>query len=150
MAVQDDAPAVRSPGPRPRALQAYVVCAVVLGLSALYGGLALLRAPADDPLGMPTEWLDGTPFRDYFLPGLALFGFFGVGSFVVLLGIRRRRPWAGIAAVGLGLGQVVWIVVQAALLRSVHPLHLVYGGLGAAMAVLASRPSVQSYLSVER
>lgn len=131
----------------PLALVLYVLGAVALCVSAIYGGLALMRRPADDPLGMPVEWLDRTPFRDYFVPGLTLFTVFGVGSAGVLFGIARRRSWARFAAVGLGLAQVGWIAVEVAVLRMLHPLHLAYGGLGAALAALASRPSMGEYLA---
>ncbi|WP_254769132.1 hypothetical protein [Salinilacihabitans rarus] len=136
--------AARSP---PLALRAYVLGAVALGLSALYGGLALMLRRASDPLGMPLEWLDRTPFRDYFVPGLTLFTVFGVGSAAVLFGIARRRPWAWPAAVGLGLAQVCWIAVEVTLLRLFQPLHLAYGGLGAALVALATRPSVREFLT---
>lgn len=134
---------------RPRALRVYTAGAAFLGVSALYGGLALVRNPRDDPLGMPLEWLDGTPFRDYLLPGLVLGSVFGVGSFLVLFGVGRRRPWAWLAAVALGVAQVSWIVVQIAFLRKIQPLHLVYGGLGVALTALAMRPSVRAYLNEE-
>lgn len=139
---------VRPPEPsaRPLALRLYVAGAVSLGLSALYGGFVLMRDRAAEPLGMPMEWLEGTPFRDYFVPGATLFGVFGVGSFAVLYGVARRRPWARVAAVGLGVAQVGWILAEVLFLRAVHPLHLVYGGLGAALAWLASRPAVREYL----
>lgn len=149
MATTDRSVDTTEPSAGPLAVRLYVIGAVSLGLSALYGGLALIRNPADDPLGMPVEWLDGTPFRDYFVPGLTLFGVFGVGSFGVLYGIARRRPWARIAAVGLGVAQVGWILAQVALLRKVHVLQAIYGGLGAALAWLATRPSVRTYLGAE-
>lgn len=129
------------------ALHLYVLGAAALGVSAIFGGIALMRNPTDDPLGMPNEWLDDTPFRDYFIPGFTLFGVFGIGSFAVIAGVFRRHSWAWVAAVGLGLAQVVWIVVEIAFLRAVHPLHFVYGGLGAALVALATRPSVRYYLA---
>ena len=72
--------------PRPLALWLYILGAVSLGFSALYGGAVLMLKRASDPLGMPMEWLDDTPFTDYFVPGLTLFSVFGVGSFVVVFG----------------------------------------------------------------
>lgn len=133
--------------PRPLAVRLYVVCAVSLAISAIYGGAILMLERADDPLGMPLEWLDDTPFSDYFVPGLTLFSVFGVGSVAVVVGLLRRRAWAGVASVGLGLAQLVWIAVEAFYLRTVQPLHVVYGGLGAVLVVLATRPSVRDYLT---
>ncbi|WP_435348801.1 hypothetical protein [Haloarchaeobius sp. HRN-SO-5] len=134
---------------RPLAVWLYVLGAVALGLSALYGGAALMLHRDDDPLGLPLEWLDDTPFDDYLVPGATLFGVFGVGSFAVVLGVLRRRPWARVAAIGLGGAQVAWILVQVALLRMVGALHVVYGGLGAVLVALATRPSTRRYFRGE-
>lgn len=131
---------------RPLAVWLYILCAVSLGISAVYGGAILMLERANEPLGMPLDWLDNTPFRDYFVPGLTLFSVFGIGSFVVVFGMLRRRAWAWIAAIGRGVAQVVWIAVEVFFLRMVQPLHFAYGGLGAALIALATRPSVREYL----
>ena len=132
---------------RPLAVWLYVLVAVSLGVSAVYGGLALMRDPVDDPLGLPHEWLEGTPFPDYFVPGLNLFTVFGVGSFVVVIGVLGRRGWARMAAVGLGVAQLGWIGAEVFFLRRLHPLHVVYGSLGAVLVRLATRPSMRAYLN---
>lgn len=131
----------------PLAVWLYVLGAVSLGVSAVYGGLALMRDPVDDPLGLPVEWLDDTPFPDYFVPGLTLFTAFGVGSFVVVVSVLGRRAWAGRAAVGLGVAQLGWIGVEVFFLRRLHPLHVVFGSLGAVLVGLATRPSMREYLA---
>lgn len=132
---------------RPRTVWLYVACAVSLGVSAVYGGLILMLERADEPLGLPLEWLDDTPFQDYLVPGVTLFTVFGIGSFVVVFGILTRRAWAWIAAVGLGVAQIGWIGIEMFLLRMIHPLHVVYGGLGVVLVSLATRPSVREYLA---
>lgn len=130
----------------PVALWLYVVGALGLGLSALYGGGNLLLDPTGSTMNMPVEWLGGTPFSDYFVPGVVLFGVLGIGSFVVLLGILRRRDWAWFAAVALGVTLVGWIVVQVLLLRTTNVLHFAYGGLGVLLVLLAFSPSVRRRL----
>lgn len=134
------------PVSRPSAVWLYVAGAVALGLSALFGGGNLVLDPTGATMTMPTEWLAGTPFESYFVPGAILFAAFGVGSFVVVFGVLRRASWAWPAAVGLGVGQVGWIVVQMLLLRTVNVLHAVYGGLGLGLAVLALTPPVRRHL----
>ena len=131
---------------RPLTVWLYLVGALFLAFSALSGGAVLMLKRADDPLGMPLEWLADTPFPDYFVPGATLFSLFGVGSVVTIYGVLRRRSWAWLAAVGLGLSHVGWILVQVALLRIVTPLHVLYGGLGAVLSTLASTPSFRAYL----
>lgn len=118
----------------------------MLGVSALVGGAMLILDPSGDSLSIPLSYLEGSPFVDYLLPGTVLFGGFGLGSFVVVYGIVSHRSWAWLAAVGLGAGQVVWIAVQVAVVGTLQPLHVVYGGLGAALVVLALLPSTREAL----
>jgi len=139
----------RDPTTRPRAVWLYVVGALGLGLTALFGGGTPVSDPSGGRMEMPLEWLDGTPFADYFVPGLILFSVLGVGSFVVLYGVLRRRSWAWWAAIGLGVALVGWIVAQMLLVRMFHALHVVYGGLRVLLVALASRPSVREYLAHE-
>lgn len=137
----------QSPHPiRPITLRLYILGAISLGFSALYGGVMLMLERANDPPGMPMEWLDDTPFTDYFVPGVTLFSVFGVGSFVTIFGVIRRRSWGWVAAVSLGFSQVGWIFVEMFFLRTVNVLHIVYGGLGAALGLLALSPSFRAYL----
>lgn len=130
----------------PLALRLYLAGAAVLGVSAAAGGTALVTDPTGSTLGLPLAWLDGSPFPDYLVPGIVLLTVFGLGSLVVVYGIVYQRRWAWPAAVGLGVAQVGWILVQLAILQVVHPLHLAYGGLGALLALLALRPSVRAAL----
>lgn len=51
---------------------------VWLGLGALAGGAALVAAPDGSVMHMPLSWLAGSPFPDFFVPGLILGGLFGV------------------------------------------------------------------------
>lgn len=135
---------------RPAALWLYLLGAVGLGASALFGGGRLVLDPTGDSMEMSTSWLDGTPFADYLVPGAVLFSLFGVGSVVVVYGVVRRTRWAWHAAVGLGAAQVGWIVVQVALLRTVNVLHVVYGGLGALLVALALTSAVRAALRPPR
>ena len=128
------------------ALWLYVVGAFGLGVTALFGGGNLLFDPSGSRMNMPAEWLAGTPFPDYFLPGLFLFTVFGVGSFAVLYGVVRRRVWAWHAALGLGILLVGWILAQMYLLQMVNVLHFVYGALGLLLAGVALLPSVRTEL----
>ena len=133
-------------GSKPAALYLYVLGAVFLGVSALFGGGNLMLDPTGSTLNMSLELLSGTPFDDFFVPGLILFSVFGVGSFVALFGIFRRHRWAWVASLSLGVALVGWIVTQIFLIQTANVLHLVYGGLGVILTVLSLTPSFREEL----
>jgi hypothetical protein len=62
--------------------------------------------------GVPREWLEGSPFEDYFIPSLVLFA--GVGgsllaaAIAVFAGLRLDRR----AAMAAGVVVLVWIAVE--------------------------------------
>jgi hypothetical protein len=66
--------------------------------------------------GVPTKWLEGSPFRDYFVPSLILLivvgGSFIFASYAVFAGLRIGRL-ATFAAGGIVLG---WLAVQVAII----------------------------------
>jgi hypothetical protein len=107
----------------------------------------MLLDPTGASMELPLAWREGTPFADYLLPGLVLFGLFGLGPFVVAYAPLWRSAWARYGTVGLGVALVGWIVTQIALIGLFHVLHFVYGGLGLVLVVLAVAPSAREYLS---
>lgn len=120
-----------------------------LGVTAVYGGGSLVLDPTGGLLGLPQEWLAGTVFTDYLIPGLVLLGLLGGGSFAVLYGIVRRTGWAWPAGVALGIATVIWIVVQLAVIRRTFFLQPVIAGLGASFVVLLALPSMRRYYRAE-
>jgi hypothetical protein len=136
------------PDGKPVSLYLYVLGAVFLGVSALFGGGNLVFDPTGSTLNMSLELLSGAPFDDFFVPGFILFSVFGVGSFVVLFGIFRRHRWSWFASVGLGIALVGWILIQMFLIQTVNVLHLVYGGLGVILTVLSLTLSFREELEI--
>jgi hypothetical protein len=139
----------QKPGYKPATLYLYLLGALFLGVSALTGGGMLILDPSGESLSISLSYLDGSPFSNYLVPGLILFTVFGVGSFSVIYGLVRRHSFSWLGALGLGFGQVVWIVVQIAIIGETNLLHLIYGGLGLALGVLALTPSFRSYSDVK-
>ncbi len=135
-----DAPAarVRSTIPRPELNAAgwtAIVGLVVLGLGALAGGVALVAAPDGRIMQFHPALLAGSPFPDYLVPGLILGGLFGVGSLAVAVaGVRRARP-APFCAFAIGCGQMLWIVVELAIIKEVSFLHPTMFAIGMVIAI---------------
>ena len=126
--------------PRPELHIAGTVCVsflVVLGLGALAGGAALVMQPDGSVMHFEVATLAGSPFVDYLVPGLVLGGLFGIGSLIVAaMGITRRRL-APFLAFAIGCGQMIWIVVQLAIIKEVSFLHPAFFGVGLVIAVTA-------------
>jgi hypothetical protein len=108
-----------------------------LGLGALAGGVALVAKPDGSVMKMPSTWLAGSPFQDFFVPGLILGGLFGVGSFAVAVMGLRRWHIAPFLAFAIGCGMMVWISVELAIIREISVLHPLYFLTGLAIAASA-------------
>jgi hypothetical protein len=145
-----------TPAPRPELRGpgiVTVVVLVVLGLGALAGGAALVSAPDGSVMGFHTDLLAGSPFPDFLVPGLILGGLFGVGSFVAAIGGLRRARWAPFLAFAIGCGQMIWIVVELAIIHELSFLHPTMFGLGLVIAVAAvpwGWPVVAAWRSARR
>ena len=124
--------------PRPemhRAGWVSVVLLVLLGLGALAGGVVLAAKPDGSVMGFEVRILEGSPFTDFLVPGLILGGLFGIGSLAVAwMGLRRVRL-APFLAFAIGVGQVIWIVVELAIIKDFSFLHPTFFGIGLAIAL---------------
>jgi hypothetical protein len=108
---------------------------VLLGIGALAGGVALVSRPDGSVMQFDVALLAGSPFADFLVPGLVLGGLFGVGSFVVAaLGMRRSRL-APFLAFAIGCAQMIWIVVELAIIRELSFLHPTMFAVGLVIAV---------------
>jgi hypothetical protein len=91
---------------------------VVLGLSAVYGGVGLLTGT----IGMPDTWLEGTPFGTWLVPGIALLLLVALPMLTAgVVELRARRESEVVSAVA-GLLQVGWISVELLFMRRYDPL----------------------------
>ena len=103
---------------------------VFIGLGAVGGGLGMIIDPSGSGMGFPMEMLQGSPFPDFLIPGLFLFTVNGLGSLIGAGLSFARHRYAGEAAIALGAILVAWIVIQVAIINSVHWLHVLYFVLG--------------------
>ncbi|MGC8634034.1 MAG: hypothetical protein ACP5VP_05130 [Candidatus Limnocylindrales bacterium] len=122
-----------------RAGKTAIALLLLLGLGAFGGGIALVSRPDGSVMHFDVALLAGSPFSDYLVPGLILGGLFGVGSFaVVAMGLRRWRvaPFLGFA---VGCAQMIWIVVELAVIREASALHPIFFGVGLVIALASVR-----------
>jgi len=118
-----------------------MVLEVLLAVGA-YGGAVMMTLIQPDDF-LPPEWLAGTPFDSWVLPGIGLLVANGIVPTFALLGEARRRPWAALAHFAVGCVLVGWIALQLVVIGYVAPAFQVgYLALGAvilAVAVLTTR-----------
>lgn len=142
--------ATRSPLPGLARVLAAVLAFLTIG--ALQGGIAMLLNP-DTPLGMTTQYLDGTPFDSYVLPGLYLVAV-GVAAGITAAGITFRwhwkwaskieaaigYRWQWIGAVAVGVALLVLEVIELFTVPFhpiMHPLMIAVGLISVGLPLMA-------------
>jgi len=128
----------------------YLMMALILfqGVSGLFGGFALVADPTGAVLSMPVTLLEGSPFDNFFIPGLILLTILGIFPVVVFYGIWMRADWAWTGALLVSTALIAWIGFEI-LMVGYHddpPLQLIYGLLGLILLGLVILPSVQRAL----
>jgi hypothetical protein len=128
----------------PRAFR-YVLGALLAfaALNALAGGYYGLAGAK----GIPTEWLRGTPFADYFLPSLVLFVIVGGSFLVATVAVFAHWQRDRLLAIAAGVVVLGWLCVQVAIIGYVswmQPATAIAGALILALAwrLPPSRPTV--------
>ena len=110
-----------------------------LAISAMPAGLMLMWAPDGHLIQLPLAVLTNAPFKDFFWPGAVLFTVLGLGHAVGLVLTWRRAPLAARAALVLGAGTVIWIVVQVIMTEPLFWIQGLIGGLGLVEVLAAVR-----------
>lgn len=84
----------------------------LLALNAFAGGYYGMAGAK----GVPVVWLTGSPFNNYFIPGLILFVFVGGSAMIAALALFLDFPRAREMAF-LSAGMVfIWLIVQVAII----------------------------------
>ncbi len=92
-----------------------VLLLAVLLAGGWVGGIGFLTDPSGNGLGMTTDQLPRWPLlEDYTVPGVLLLLAFGVLPLPAVVLLARRRPSGFLAASGVGLLLVAWMLAQLA------------------------------------
>lgn len=138
---------------RPGTVIAQLVLAALQAVGAIGGGIGLVADPVNN-IGMPVSLLDGTPFKDYLIPGLILLIVVGLFSLLVFVGLLLRWKPAWWLSLASGGGQVIWIITEAALLGYLPGagigLQIGFGIVGLGVVVLALMRPTRRYFGVGR
>jgi hypothetical protein len=121
------------PRTRPFAWWLLVVLEVVIAVNAVYGGIGLMV----NGMGMRGDWLDGTPFQSWTLPGVLLLVVIAVPMSLAAVGELARWRLAYLASFTAGLVLIGWIAAQVLVLRRYFFLQPVLGVAGCVVVGLA-------------
>ena len=91
-----------------------IVLESVVAAAAIYGAVGLIW---DNAIGMTADWLTGTPFTSWTLPGLLLLIVVALPMGCAAVLELRRSPWATASSVAAGAAQIGWIVAQLAIMQ---------------------------------
>jgi hypothetical protein len=103
---------------------------VFIGLTAIVGGVRLVSDPGGSSLNISLEWLNSSPFTNYFIPGLVLLTIIGVGSFLAGVASFLRNRYAGNIAVVFGTFLIFYMIVEVwfiGLRTLLQPLYFILG-----------------------
>ena len=118
---------------RPVAWWLLVPLEVIIAVNAVYGGIGLMV----NGMGMPGDWLDGTPFDSWTLPGVLLVATVAVPMSVAAVGELAGSRLAYLASVVAGLVLIGWIAAEVLVLRQYFFLQPVLGVAGILVVGLA-------------
>ncbi|MCX6567359.1 MAG: hypothetical protein NTW38_13225 [Candidatus Aminicenantes bacterium] len=108
-----------------------------VALSALPSGALMMIFPEGKAFRMPLSMLEGSPFSNFFLPGLILFTIIGLGHAAAAVMSFRRLLLHGPVGAVQGIGLMIWIFVQVSMIGGGHWLQYLYFSLGVAEVSLA-------------
>jgi len=130
-------------------------------IGAYYGSYMLITDPTGENIKMPLQYLEGSFFNDYFIPGIILLVVNGLLPTIAGIGLIIRRPnmplpgfsivknqlWAWSLSLISGLGLMIWIGVQIAMIGYLKemPIQAIYGALGLAITGLTLLPNVRQF-----
>jgi len=117
---------------------------LAFGALNAFGGGYYGLAGAD---GVPTAWLEGSPFNDYFVPSLILLVVVG-GSFVLAaVAVVARLRYARLTALAAGVVVLGWLAAQLAIIGYVSWMQPATAAGGVLVIVLASRLPSSRFIS---
>jgi hypothetical protein len=94
----------------PNSLIRYLLGALLAfaALNAFGGGYYAISGAE----GVPLEWLDGSPFKDYFIPGIILFVVVGGAFLIASIAVVAKLKFARLATFNAVAIVSVWLLVQ--------------------------------------
>jgi len=102
----------------------------IVAIGAIPAGFLMIAQPDGTGLGMAIDFLQNSPFQDFFIPGLFLFIVNGLFNLVAAILSFLKNKFSGILGIVLGATLVLWISVQVyfiSLVSFMQPLFFCIG-----------------------
>ncbi|MDX2049093.1 MAG: hypothetical protein SFU87_20060 [Chitinophagaceae bacterium] len=97
-----------------------------IALTATLSGLLMISDPSGGILNLPLSLLEGTPFKDFRIPGILLTATAGGTNLLAVFFNMQRHPRRYQWAIAGGMIISLWIIAQVILIGVVHWLHILY------------------------
>lgn len=110
------------------------VLELLVAAAAVYGGVGLAWGNA---IGMLDEWLEGTPFTSWLVPGLLLLLVVAAPMATAAVLELHRSPWAAAASITAGAAQIAWIAAQLGIMQRYNVQQPIILACGLAVVLLA-------------
>ena len=122
---------------RPAFVWIGVALEVFTGVLAIPVGVMFLQDPTGRVMQLPQGWIEATPFGSYLIPGLYLIAVNGLGM-LALAALTIRRHWIAPWLTGsLGVGLIIWILVQIVTMPETMILTWVFLAIGFVLGFVA-------------
>jgi hypothetical protein len=111
--------------------------ALITGVLAIPVGLMFIADPSGAMMQLPPGWIEDTVFGSYLVPGLYLLLINGAGMLALAMLIVLRHwsaPW--LTAI-LGVGLIVWILIQLAVMPETMILQPIFLATGLLLGFVA-------------
>jgi uncharacterized membrane protein len=122
---------------RPAFVWLGVILEIATCITAIPVGWMFIGDPSGKVMGLPAGWIEATPFGTYLVPGIYLFAMNGLGM-LLLAALTVRRHWIAPWLTGvLGVGLIIWILVQLAVMPETMILQWIFLATGIVLGFVA-------------
>lgn len=114
-----------------------------VAIGALPAGYSMLAEPDGHGLGMTKAILEGSPFTDFFIPGLFLFVVNGLVNLTSSVLCFFKSGYAPASGIILGIALLIWVFVQIYSIGLIHFLQPTFFIIGCIEIILGIMLSAQ-------
>ncbi|CAN5226555.1 hypothetical protein BH09PAT2_BH09PAT2_10370 [soil metagenome] len=104
-----------------------IILEILVALSSFLGGWGLMM---QDGMHLPKSWLAGSPFVNYFIPGLILFFIVGGSNILGAWSLLFKKRFAVFFSIIAGFGLIIWITTELFIIHQSNYLQAIYFTIG--------------------